>query len=167
MADLEMNELYLAVMRNFAASVTVVTATYEGRHTGLTVSAFSSVSLDPPLVLVCIDKSSQSLATMHAAGGFTVNFLAAGAGDVAMQFASKDEDKFATIAHRAPNLPIAGPWLSDAAFAYFECETVEVMDAGDHDVFLGRVRHGERINIEPPLVYWNRGFPRFAAPEPD
>jgi len=120
-----MNDLFLAVMRNIAASVTVVTATNEGRHHGLTVSAFSSVSLDPPIVLVCIDKSSTSLAALHAAGGFTINFLDAGAGEVAMQFASKDTDKFATISHSAPNLPNAGPYDQVVLRARFSFVTPE------------------------------------------
>jgi flavin reductase (DIM6/NTAB) family NADH-FMN oxidoreductase RutF len=160
-----MNDFFLGVMRNVAASVTVVTASHQGRHHGLTVSAFSSVSLEPPLVLVCIDKQSTSLPAIQGSGGFTVNFLAAHAGPVAMHFASKDDDKFATVAHRAPTLGAAGPWLPDHAYAYFECETAEMIDAGDHDVVIGRVRYGERINLAEPLVYWDRAFVDLVRPE--
>lgn len=160
-----MNDFFLGVMRNVAASVTVVTATHEGRHHGLTVSAFASVSLDPPLVLVCIDKRSTSLPAIELSGGFTVNFLAGHATDVAMHFASKDEDKFAAIAHRAPTVGVAGPWLPDHVYAYFECETAETIDAGDHDVLIGRVLYGERVNLGQPLVYWDRGFVDLVRPD--
>ncbi|HDH02814.1 MAG TPA: flavin reductase [Actinobacteria bacterium] len=165
MPEAETSDLFLTVMRNVAATVTVVTATHDGKHYGLTVSAFSSVSLDPPLVLVCIDKRSSSFAAIKGAGGFTVNFLAADAEDTAMHFASKTEDKFASVAHRSPSMQVAGPWLAEAAFAYFECENVDIIDAGDHDVFVGRVHHGARINLEPPLMYWNGAFPKFARPD--
>ncbi len=166
MAETETSDLFLAVMRNVAASVTVVTATHESSHYGLTVSAFSSVSLDPPLVLVCIDKLSSSFDAIKGAGGFTVNFLAADAEETAMHFASKNDDKFSAIAHRSPALDIAGPWLAEAVFAYFECEVVDTIDAGDHDVFVGKVHNGARINLEPPLIYWSGSFSRLVRPDP-
>ena len=166
MPEPDTSELFLAVMRNVAASVTVVTATHESKHYGLTVSAFSSVSLDPPLVLVCIDKRSSSFDAIKGAGGFTVNFLAADAEETAMHFASKNDDKFSATAHRSPSLDVAGPWLAEAAFAYFECEMIDTIDAGDHDVFVGRVHNGARINLEPPLIHWNGSFPKFARSDP-
>lgn len=152
------SDVFLDVMGNVAASVTIVTATHEGRHHGLTVSAFSSVSLDPPLVLVCIDKGSHSLPAISGAGGFTVNFLSSNAGQTAMLFASKSEDKFEEISHRPAVHPTAGPWLPEHSYAYFECETTHEVDAGDHIVFIGEVKGGQRVAPDLPLVYCRRQF---------
>ena len=152
------DEVFLDVMGNLAASVTVVTATHEGRHYGLTVSAFSSVSRTPPMVLVCIDKSSSSLEPMRAAGAFTVNFMAEGKADSAMVFASRSDDKFDQVAHRHSDLDSAGPWLPEDAMAYFECTIETEVEAGDHWVFIGHVRNGQRIDPAAPLVYCRRQF---------
>ncbi len=149
---------FLDVMGNVAASVTVVTAMHEGQPYGLTVSAFSSVSRNPPLVLVCIDKGSNSLDALRSSGGFTVNFLAEGADDAAMTFASRADDKFDAVPHRGPRHAVAGPVLADHAVAYFECSTDQEIDAGDHWVFIGRVLHGEKLDDRAPLVYWRRAF---------
>ncbi len=152
------DKTFLEVMGNVAASVTVVTTSYDGVHYGLTVSAFSSVSRTPPLVLVCIDKSANTLEPLRAAGGFTVNFLAEGREDTAMVFASRDDDKFDQVVHESSTLEGAGPWLPEDAMAYFECSIYSEMEAGDHWVFIGRVHHGYRIDSAAPLVYCRRQF---------
>jgi len=150
---------FLTVMGNLAASVTVVT-TFDGdaRPTGLTVSAFSSVSLDPPLVLVCLAKDSSSLGAIRDRGGFTVNFLAAGTGDLALMMASKSDDRFLGIPYDEPATDVGGPILSESVYAYFECRLESEVDAGDHLVFLGQVEAGQFLAERDPLVYWRRGF---------
>lgn len=152
------DEAFLDVMGNLAASVTVVTTTHEGIHYGLTVSAFASVSRFPPMVLVCIDKSANSLEPLRAAGGFTVNFLAEGRETTAMVFASRDDNKFDQLTHRQSELAGAGPFLPEDAMAYFECSIQSEVEAGDHWVFIGRVLHGRRIESAAPLVYFRRQF---------
>lgn len=146
-------------MGNLAASVTVVT-TYgeEQEPLGLTVSAFCSVSLDPPLVLVCIDKSAHSLASLLDRGGFTVNFLAEGNGDLAMTMASKALGKFSDLAIDTPSSEPAGPVLTQGVFAHFECRTRESVDAGDHWVLIADVLEGKAVGDQGPLVYHNRSF---------
>lgn len=151
-------ETFLDIMSNFAAGVTVVTSTHDGVDHGLTVSAFTSVSLDPPLVLVCIDFRSHSMEPIRAAGGFTVNILREGAGEVAMKFASKDEDKFDDVAVIRPTLESAGPGIPEHSYALLECRTVESVAAGDHMIFIGHVEHAVRVGPCSPLVYWQRGF---------
>ena len=151
------------IMSNFAASVTVVTSRSEGRDHGLTVSAFTSVSLEPPLILVCVEYSSHSLAAMRAASGFTVNMLREGMGDLAMTFASKDEDKFSGISTIEPVFEGAGLALPEASFAILECQTMEVIEAGDHAVFLGQVQHASRVDPGAPLMYWRRRFGRISV----
>lgn len=151
--------VFLSTMGNVAATVTVVTTYAEdGQPLGLTVSAFSSVSLDPPIVLVCIDKSAQSLPALLNRGGFTVNFLDAGQGDLAMGMASKSDDKFDGVDHSPPATEAAGPVLESATFAYFECRIREAIDAGDHWVLLADVLAGEHAGEGNPLVYLKRAF---------
>jgi len=95
---------------------------------------------------------------MRASGGFTVNFMAEGKTDTAMAFASRSDAKFDDVAHRLPELDIAGPWLPEDAMAYFECSIENEVEAGDHWVFIGRVHNGQRIDPAAPLVYCRRQF---------
>lgn len=152
--------LFRDIMSNFAASVTVVTSFSDERHHGLTVSAFTSVSLDPPLVLICIDHSTHSIAALRVAGGFTVNMLREGTAEVAMKFASKDPDKFAGLAVVPPAYDGAGLRLPEQSYACLECRTVESLEAGDHTIFIGHVETAVRYGPARPLLYWQRGFRR-------
>lgn len=163
METAEIQEALKDIMSNFAASVTVVTSRHDGRDHGLTVSAFTSVSLDPPLVLVCIDNGSHSLDAMKAAPGFTVNMIREGLGDAAMKFASKDDDKFSSFATREPVYEGAGLTLPEQSFAVLECRTTQAVDAGDHIVFIGEVVNASRIDPGAPLMYWRRRFARISA----
>ncbi len=158
-------DAFLDIMSNFAASVTVVTSRHHGRDHGLTVSAFTSVSLDPPLVLVCIDHRSHSMDAMRGAGGFTVNMLREGTGEVAMRFASKEEDKFGDLAVREPEYGEAGLGLPEHAYAVLECRTVESVDAGDHLIFIGHVETAQRVDPGAPLMYWRRRFAEIRGEE--
>lgn len=148
------------IMSNCAASVTVVTCRVGGRDYGLTVSAFTSVSLRPPLVLVCIGEEANSGEALRRADGFTVNLLRAGDGTVAERFASPEEDRFAGLSAAPPATPGAGPFLPDCACAYLECRTVRSVTAGDHIIFIGRVENAVRLRDDPPLVYWRRAYAR-------
>ena len=158
-----LGDVFRDIMSYLAASVTVVTAHTRGWHHGLTVSAFTSVSLEPPLVLICIDHASQSIKAIRAAEGFTVNLLREGAGPVALKFASKDTDKFAGLAVKPPTYEGAGLSLPEQSYASLECRKVEFLEAGDHTVFIGLVEHAVRYNRGRPLLYWQRDFRRIRA----
>jgi flavin reductase (DIM6/NTAB) family NADH-FMN oxidoreductase RutF len=146
-------------MSNVAASVAAVTAYDLEKHpVGLTVSAFAAVSLDPQLVLACIDQNSNTLQPIRACGGFTLNFLCEGSAHIASALASKDHQKFDRILYDTPASAKAGPVLGDDAFAYFECELADLVEAGDHVVAIGRVTSGAVMGNRKPLVYWRRGF---------
>ncbi len=147
-------------MSAVAATVTVVTAYAGDEPVGLTVSAFSSVSVTPPIVLVCIDKVSISLDAILAADGFTVNFLDNASSDVAMTFATKGADRFDSVAWSVPTVDCAGPVL-DVAYGAFECVTVSRVEMGDHWVLFGRVDAGGRTDEAcSPLVYLARQYVR-------
>ncbi len=159
-------ELYRDIMACFPSGVAIVTAREaDGKPRGLTLSAFCAVSLDPPLVLVCVDKTSHTLPALQAAGGFTVNFLAGGREHLAVLYASKAEEKFEGISWRPPDLPEGGPVLQDDCAAYAVCWTRQAIEAGDHWVFIGEVREGSVIEGRLPLVYHRRGFVDLVEPD--
>jgi len=157
-------ELFREIMSTFPSGVAIVTATEEGgKPRGLTVSAFCPVSLDPPLVLVCIDKASNSLAAITRSGGFTVNLLASGREELARRYASKAEDKFEGVATRPPKIAEAGPILADDYVAYAACSVHSSVEAGDHIIVVGRVEEGEHRAGVVPLMYGRRVFTDWAA----
>jgi flavin reductase (DIM6/NTAB) family NADH-FMN oxidoreductase RutF len=152
-------QLYREIMACFPTGVAVVTAHESGdRPRGLTLSAFCAVSLEPPLVLVCIDKGSNTLPAMRDSGGFTVNFLAGGREHLAVLYASKADEKFQDIVWRRPDIPEGGPVLHEDSAAYAVCITRQAIEAGDHWVFIGEVRDGAVIDGRLPLVYHRRAF---------
>jgi flavin reductase (DIM6/NTAB) family NADH-FMN oxidoreductase RutF len=139
----------------FATGVTILTCQApDGRPVGLTVNAFASVSLDPPLVLVCIDGGSQSLPAFEAAGAFAVNVLRAGQEDVAWRFTLRDGELFeGTVVETWAGAPILG-----GCVANFECVVHQAFDAGDHRVLIGRV---EKMRFEAgaaPLLFLGSRF---------
>ena len=144
------------MMASLAASVTVVTVDGPDGPSGLTVSAFTSVSADPPIVLICIDSRASTLPLLLEGEGFTVNFLPRGAEDVAMLFATRDADRFGSVGWRS--IALGGPVLDDA-YGHFVCRRVEALELGDHWVIFGEVSSSDRDpDYVAPLVYHDRGF---------
>lgn len=126
----------------FASGVTVVTAldAAAGQAVGMTASAFTSLSLDPPLVLVCVQKAGQTWNTLDAAGRFAVNILAEDQAAVSNRFAGRakdDSDRFADLDTR-PAPHSGAPWLV-GAIARIDCAVHAVHDGGDHSIFVGEV----------------------------
>lgn len=139
------------VLGHFAAGVTIVTTVdANGAPYGLTATAFTSVSLEPPLVLVCIDKLSESYPHLRASGVFAVNLLRTGHEHLSRHFAVSGGDKFRDMTyHRGTT---GAPLLPDA-LGYLECRTVEVVEGGDHTIFLGQVEAADARDGEPLLYY--------------
>jgi flavin reductase ActVB len=146
------------VMASFASSVTVVTAGPVNDPSGLTVSAFTSVSLEPPLVLVCLDQAGFSTASVVGAGGFTVNILPEGKAQLALLFAERGAEKFGDVRIEPPRTHGAGPVLADEAMAILECTIDVTAEAGDHWILIGAVHHAEVLRPAEPLVYHRRRF---------
>jgi flavin reductase (DIM6/NTAB) family NADH-FMN oxidoreductase RutF len=142
------------VLSHFASGVTIVTTCDgEQRPTGLTASAFCSVSLDPPLILICVDHKSQSFPHLRESGRFAINILHQGHEQLSRRFASTRLDKFDGVAF---TMGTVGVPLIDAALAYLECRTVSAHVEGDHTIFVGRV---EAVGVgegEPLLYYGGR-----------
>src|SRR5512132_2566326 len=116
-------------MSHFASGVTVVTTEHEGRPYGMTVASFASLSLHPPLVLICIEKSVKSHDAIRAAGKFGVSILSAEQADVSGRFASRSDDKFAGVETTRGALGV--PLIANA-LTTLECELRETLPGGDH-----------------------------------
>lgn len=143
-------------MGSFAAGVTVVIVRHEDRLVGTTVSAFSSVSMDPPLVMVCLKRDSRTLAALSQARSFCVNILAADQGELAYRFAkSGADDRFALTAVEAG---ICGAPLLAGCMTAIECELHAAHDGGDHEILVGRVLRVVTNETKTPLIYVRGGF---------
>ena len=148
-------DTFRAAMGSFAAGVTVVTTVgIDGQPQGLTATAFSSVSADPPLALVCIAKKSSTHAHFAASGVFAVSFLASDQAEVSQLFASSGADKFGGAEWRAGEL---GAPLLGGTIGHAECRVVHAYDGGDHTIFVGEIEYAETLEGEP-LTYFRGAY---------
>jgi flavin reductase (DIM6/NTAB) family NADH-FMN oxidoreductase RutF len=145
------------VMGHFATGVTVVT-TKDGEDTpfGLTANAFASLSLDPPLVLVCVDKAAQCYSCFQGSKIFAINVLGEGQEEISRRFATKGAQKFNAIPwHKSEN----GLALLDGAIGHIECKVVYSYDGGDHTIYVGEVLRAKTTG-ERPLIFFRGKYHR-------
>jgi 3-hydroxy-9,10-secoandrosta-1,3,5(10)-triene-9,17-dione monooxygenase reductase component len=135
----------------FATGVTIVTtADGAGARYGVTANSYNSVSLDPPLVLWSLAKTSRSMDAFRDCEAFAIHILGAHQEELAKRFASRGDDKFAELdTHEG----YAGVPLFDDCVAHFECVTENRFEGGDHMIFLGRVVNFEACDHEPLLFH--------------
>jgi flavin reductase (DIM6/NTAB) family NADH-FMN oxidoreductase RutF/DNA-binding GntR family transcriptional regulator len=145
------------VVGHLPSGVTLVTTRTAEGDFGMTASSVTSLSVSPPMMLACLNRSSVTCAAVSEAGAFVVNVLGQGHGHLAQQFATPGADKFAGV--RVTRGGHGMPVLADA-LARIECEVVEQVSAATHDVFLGRVVRAEAAEGSP-LTYFRGGFGRF------
>jgi flavin reductase (DIM6/NTAB) family NADH-FMN oxidoreductase RutF len=146
---------FRAVMGRFATGVTVLTARdASGRDHGMTVSAFCSASLNPPLVLACIDRATDMHAVLTEATHFGVSILAEGQEALSRRFAELPSGRFDGIGYSRGE---SGVVLLDDAIGHIECRRLERFAAGDHDAFLGEVERAS-CTTEHPLLYYRGGY---------
>ena len=144
----------------FATGVTVVTTRCpSGKLVGLTANSFSSVSLDPPLILFCVHQRSRMLDTLRRTGQFVVNILAEHQKDLCRAFAGKETRQFGGdgVAHHAGLT--GAPILSDA-LAYMECRVHRLDDGGDHQIVIGEVLGLDVLAESNPLTFFRNGHHR-------
>jgi flavin reductase (DIM6/NTAB) family NADH-FMN oxidoreductase RutF len=152
-------DLYRDVMSALPAGVVIVTAFGEdGLPRGLTVTAFSPVSLEPRLAMVCIAKSSNTLPAVNHTGGFTANVLAAGREQLARRMATKVSEKFEGVAWTRSATGQGGPILAVDSAAYAVCSLNQTVEAGDHWILIGTVVDGAHHHDVEPMVYHRRGY---------
>jgi 3-hydroxy-9,10-secoandrosta-1,3,5(10)-triene-9,17-dione monooxygenase reductase component len=140
-------------MGHFATGVAVVTVNAPGGPQGMTANAVASLSLDPVLVLVCFDNAARTLPEIERAGRFGVNVLSADQEQLARRFASKEDTKFADVAHTVHD----GFPVLDGTLAWVGCELERLVPGGDHTIGIGAV-HAAELGAEglEPLL-WFRG----------
>jgi flavin reductase (DIM6/NTAB) family NADH-FMN oxidoreductase RutF len=152
-------DLFRQVLSHFAAGVTVVTTLdREQRPHGLTATAFTSVSLDPPLVLVCIDKNADTHPHFEPAGIFAVNFLALDQRDLSQRFAKHGGDKFSGLQWSRGRL---GAPLLDGTIGHVECRIRHSYEGGDHTILVGEIESAATSEGEP-LLHFRQAYRRVA-----
>ncbi|GGN92782.1 hypothetical protein GCM10011579_090990 [Streptomyces albiflavescens] len=148
---------FRSVMGSLPTGVSVVTSlTADGEPRGLTCSAVCSVSASPPLLLVCVKQPSATLEAIHQSSVFAVNFLSAGMAETARTFASPVPERFEGVPWSAGKRTSAP--LLDNTVAFAECILTSSHLAGDHQVLIGRLVHGDVSTTNTPLAYWRAQF---------
>ena len=153
-------DLYRQIMGNWGTGVTIVTTRAgDGTPYGLTVSSFTSVSLDPVLVLVCLDNRLSGLPAFKESMRFGISILAQGQEDLSRSFAKKDSARPAEIYFEGKT----GVPLLRNSLATLECETTAIYPGGDHLIFVGQVQEGELLEAktgQKPLLYFRGKYER-------
>jgi flavin reductase (DIM6/NTAB) family NADH-FMN oxidoreductase RutF len=147
--------MFRTVCGNFATGVTVVTSGTTDLVSGLTVNSFTSVSLDPPLILVCIHNESTELRALRRTGAFAVNILAADQEDVCRAFASRHTRRLVEVDARPG---ITGVPTLRAALAYLECRVESEVQRGDHAIVIGEVLELAVQRGDKPLTFFRNTF---------
>lgn len=145
------------IMGAFATGVTVVTTNSEP-PTGLTANAVTSLSLDPPLVLVAVDKKASSHQAFQETGRFAINILTDKQQSVSNRFATPGPKDFSDLSIRTAET--GAPILADS-LGWLDCQLHEVLPGGDHDIFVGRIVAGE-LNTGEPLLYYSGKYREIA-----
>lgn len=152
-------QIYRDIMRHHAGAVTIISVGKPGSRTGLTATAFCSLTDDPPTVVACVNRNASAHDLIAKYGSFCVNVLATAQQEVAMRFAGRvgqqgeerfDDGAWMTLATGAPVL--------EGALANLDCEVAETLEGKTHTIYLGRVVAGRVNGIVKPLVYFKGEF---------
>lgn len=148
-------DTFRAVLGRFASGITVVTARDDsGKDHGMTISAFCSVSLEPPQVLICVAHLASTHAVLMRQDRFGVSVLSSTQEALSRRFADLDSDRFEGIGYTRGE---SGVVLLDDALAHLECVVVQRHDAGDHTIIVGAVERAE-AHQHRPLLYYRGGY---------
>lgn len=150
-------QLYKSVLRHWASGVTIITTRVGDEIAGMTASAFSSVSLDPPLVLACIEKKAHTLPLLAKSGVFAVNVLAHDQRELSDRFATtgNEAQRFDGIVCRSGLT--GAPWLP-GTLAVLDCIVTAAHDAGDHVIYVGSVEAAEFSDSLEPLLHYDARY---------
>ena len=142
------------IMGQFATGVTIVTTRHSDKLHGSTANAVTSVSLDPMMVLVCMEHTTDTYPILRESGVFALNILSVEQEHLSTRFASKDTEdahNVQTIPHR---FAATGAPIIEGSLAYLDCRTVEILPGGDHFIFLGQVEEAGIMNEDEPLLFF-------------
>lgn len=146
----------------FATGVTVVTARHNNHDYGMTLSAMTSLCLEPPTLLICVNQAVPTHDAIHESGAFVANVLAEPQERLARRFARPADDKFASVTTVPSQL---GPPIIAGTLAHFVCRIADRMTGGTHSIFLGEVVDAHATEGQQPLLYNHTGFGRFDSPD--
>ena len=155
------DEIFKELMKRFAAGVTLVTFNENNKFGGLTVSSFCSLSMNPPLVLICIDRKIVSHESLKNSDTFGINICNSGQGKLAWDFANSNIDKNELIKSLPHTLTNLGTPLLDECLASMECKITEKHEGGDHTIFIGQIESGNFDENSDPLIYYGSGLGEF------
>ena len=144
------------IMGRFATGVTVVTTRRDGHLCGLTVNAFASLSLDPPLVLIAIDRRSHTYGCLKQNGCFAVNILTDDQEAISRRFAASTPKEFSDL---PVTTAVTGAPIFSDALAYVDCRVSQVLSGGDHDIFIGEIVAGD-VRPGQPLLFYGGQYAR-------
>ena len=157
------DETFKELMKRFASGVTLITFENEGILSGLTVSSFCSLSMNPPLILICIDKKIPSHNSLKNGASFGVNICTSEQGKLAWDFANSNIDKnelILSLNHRMTDDKV--PLLNDCLVS-MECTLKNTYEGGDHTIFVGQIESGDFSEKSDPLIYYKSGLGNFTS----
>jgi len=146
------------IIGHFATGVTVVTTAVDGWLHAMTANAIASVSLDPLLLLVCVDKTAHAYAQIANGRRFGVNILSDKQEDISRLFAEHNPPERERLQGAAYYLGPNGTPVIENCLAYMECALTDECPGGDHTIFIGEVLHGEVLSDEDPLLFYRGGY---------
>lgn len=146
----EITALFKTALARWPSGVTVIAAEVDGEKRGMTASSFSSVSLEPPLILVCVDEKAHMMGLLERASHFTVNILAEEQKNESSHFSGKP----------GPFDPLQPDLSIEDALATLYCSRWQIYPGGDHWIVVGKVEKVRLGDGQSPLLYWNRGYHR-------
>ncbi len=145
---------FKACLSRFVSGVTIVTYKNENNFGGLTVSSFSSLSIEPPLILFCLQKTAPSHEKIKSAGAFCVNILSNGQENLSNSFANHDQNKHELILQAGFSEKVSGSPILKGTLAFLDCKLDNFFDGGDHSIVVGKVLDlGANPDTRPRLYY--------------
>jgi flavin reductase (DIM6/NTAB) family NADH-FMN oxidoreductase RutF len=151
---------YRQIAGHFATGVTVITTAHDGWLHGMTANAVTSVSLNPLLLLVCVDKTANMHEQIAKAGRFGVNILTDEQEDISRTFAATTEPEQGALQGVAYRMGDHGSPILDDVLAYLDCEVVDRCEGGDHTIYIGSVVGGDLVEEGAPLLFFRGGYRR-------
>lgn len=143
---------------SWAAGVTVVITEHDGKYYGLTASSFSSLSLDPPLVLICVANGNHLERMVRESKKFGITILAEGQDEISGAFAKSGRDPVDSLDEFDTFTLETGSPLIEGGLGYVDCSLDQAIEGGDHTIFIGRVEQARFDEEKKPLIYFRRGY---------
>ncbi len=155
---MSMSDDFKRALGSWASGVTVVTASDEGMHYGLTVSSFTSISLDPPLVAVCVGNHNRAPEMIRRSGRFGVSILARDQEAVSNHFARSGREPSATFEGATPHATGHDVTVVEGSLAWLACSLHQAVELGDHTLIVGEVLETRTSPDRDPLMYYRRAY---------